>query len=267
MPPIITKRALIVVKTYPVPSESGIESSCTAAITDSGEWLRLYPVPWRLLANDQRFRKYQWVEVDVTKAPSDPRPESHHLVRDGIRILSNPLPNSRHWQAKKDVVYPLSSPSLCWLSRQRDANFHPTLGLFRPSEIRRLRFYPEADPDWSESQRLMLRQTHLFVEPPREELQKIPYKFVYEFRCDDDDCRGHNLMCTDWEMLESYREWTVRYGDRWQEKFRLRYEEEMIRKNDTHFFVGTVASHPHSWIIIGLFYPTKDPAEGQGRLF
>jgi len=51
------KRALIVVRTYPVPARLGVESSCTAAITDKGEWLRVFPVPWRLLAGDQRFRK------------------------------------------------------------------------------------------------------------------------------------------------------------------------------------------------------------------
>ncbi len=267
MPTIITKRALIVVRTYPVPSETGIESSCTAAITDSGEWLRLFPVPWRLLAEDQRFRRYQWVEVDVTKATADPRPESHHLKPGGIRILSKPLPRSKNWRAKKDVVIPLRSPSLCYLIRQRDTHQHPTLGLFRPAEIRKLRIIQEKDPDWTDAQRLMLSQGHLFVGPPCEQLQKIPFKFVYVFRCDDSACPGHNLMCTDWEMLESYRKWRVRYGERWESKFRQKYEQKMIDQRDTHFYVGTVSSHPHIWIIVGLFYPPVDPAERQGRLF
>jgi len=29
----------------------------------------------------------------------------------------------------------------------------------------------------------------------------------------------------------------------------------MIHERDTRFYVGTVAAHPHNWIIIGLFYP------------
>jgi hypothetical protein len=57
------KKALIVVRTYPTPARTGVEVSCTAAITDKGEWLRLFPVPWRLLGTDQRFRKYYWVEL------------------------------------------------------------------------------------------------------------------------------------------------------------------------------------------------------------
>ena len=41
----------------------------------------------------------------------------------------------------------------------------------------------------------------------------------------------------------------------------------MIEKKDTHFFVGTVASHPNRWIIIGLFFPPRPADTGQARLF
>jgi hypothetical protein len=71
-------------------------------------------------------------------------------------------------------------------------------------------------------------------------------------------------MCTDWEMGQSYRSWRVTYGDQWQEKFRFKYESEMMKKYDTHFYVGTVASHPNRWIVIGLFYP---PVQPQSSLF
>src|SRR5271170_4926307 len=128
------KRALIVVRTYPTPSKKGVEVSCTAAVTDQGEWLRLFPVPWRLLGSDQRFRKYQWVEVTVTKA-SDPRPESYKLKHDGIRIVSDPLSTDNCWNARKDVVYPLRAHCLCCLIRERNDSGHPTLGIFRPRII------------------------------------------------------------------------------------------------------------------------------------
>lgn len=47
------------------------------------------------------------------------------------------------------------------------------------------------------------------------------------------------------------------YGDGWEEKFRDRFEKEMIGKYDTHFYVGTVHQHPANWIIVGLYYPPK----------
>lgn len=74
-------------------------------------------------------------------------------------------------------------------------------------------------------------------------------------------------MCTDWEVAQSYRAWKAKYGDDgWQEKFRSKYETWMLGR-DLHFYVGTVASHPNRWIIIGLFYPPLEVEPGQGSLF
>src|SRR5260370_19334673 len=124
-----TKRALIVVRTYPTPAMKGVEVSCTAAITDQGEWLRLFPIPYRFLTHDQRFRKYQWIDVTVTKA-SDARPESFKLHGEiPIRIVSDILPTDNEWQARKDIVFPVKATSLCSLVRGRDANGFPTLAL------------------------------------------------------------------------------------------------------------------------------------------
>ncbi len=258
-----TKKALIVVRTYPTPAKSGVEVSCTAAITDKGEWLRLFPVPWRFLPSDQRFRKYQWVEVTVTKA-SDARPESYKLKPDGIRVLSEPLSTTKGWQARKDVIYPLKAHCLCCLQKQRDAHGHPTLGIFRPKVITKLHITAE-DAKWTDAQLALLRQGHLFLRPPKTELEKIPFTFRYEFRCDHDECPGHKIICTDWEMGQSWRQWKTKYRDGWEAKFRGRYETDMILKYDTHFYMGTIHQHPHVWIIVGLFYPPRS-VEG-GNLF
>jgi hypothetical protein len=264
MSPEEIRRALIVVRTYPVPSKSGIEVSCTAAITDQGEWLRLFPVPWRLLEKDRRFRKYQWVDVTVTKA-NDARPESYKLKPDGIKIISE-VGTEGFWQARKNIVFPLKAPSLCDLVRRRDAHGYPTLGFFKPKSIDRLTI--EADsPIWTANQTAALRQGHLFLEKPEKELEKIPFRFSYEFRCDDAACNGHKMICTDWEIGEAYRKWKAEYGDRWEGKFRQRFESEMISKYDTHLYVGTVHRYPGTWIIVGLFYPGRQPETGQGDLF
>jgi len=254
-----TKKALIVVRTYPTPAKQGAEVSCTAAITDKGEWLRLFPVPWRLLPHDKRFRKYQWVEVEVIKS-KDPRPESYKLKGDSIKILTDPLPTDNEWRARKEKVFPLRTHCLCCLIKERNANGHPTLGIFRPKRIEELIIKPES-PNWTPAQLSILRQEHLFETKPAQELEKIPHKFQYRFFCEEDTCAGHEIICTDWEMGESWRQWSVKYGDGWESAFRNRYEKEMIEKYDTHFFVGTMHGHPHVWIIVGLFYPPR-PKEG-----
>jgi hypothetical protein len=65
----LTSKALIVVKTYPIPARKGVEVSCTAAITEEGEWLRLFPVPYRRLPSHQRFNKYDRIEVELVGSP------------------------------------------------------------------------------------------------------------------------------------------------------------------------------------------------------
>ena len=80
----VKKRVLITVRTYPVPATKSIEASCTAGITDDSQWVRLFPVPYRLMDQDKRFSKWQWIDVSLLKAPGDPRPESYKLNVDTI---------------------------------------------------------------------------------------------------------------------------------------------------------------------------------------
>jgi hypothetical protein len=97
----------------------------------------------------------------------------------------------------------------------------------------------------------------MFQEAPKTELVKIPYRFRYHFLCDEQHCTGHALSCTDWELGWSYVKWRSEYGKGWEAKLRETFEDKMIEKNETHFFVGTMRSHPQNWIIVGLFYPKR----------
>lgn len=253
-----TKKALIVVRTYPTPAEHGVEVSCTAAISDRDEWLRLHPIRYRYLTRDQQFQKYQWIELKVTKT-SDGRPESYTPKNDTIKIVSEPIGTSNGWRARKEFLFPRRVHCLCCLKKQRDEKGYPTLGLVRPKTIEALVIKPSS-PDWTQRQLAILRQEDMFERKPPTELEKIPFNFRYQFSCDHDTCNGHKLFCSDWEMGESYRSWKAKYGDKWESKFRQRYETEMIKKYDTHFYVGTVAKHPGTWIIVGLFYPPPSTA-------
>ena len=70
------ERVLITVKTYPVLSDTYIELSCTAGFREDGSWVRIYPIPYRLLDGDKQFHKYQWIELELEHNLRDPRPES-----------------------------------------------------------------------------------------------------------------------------------------------------------------------------------------------
>lgn len=251
-------RVLITVRTYPVPANKGAETSCTAAVTDSGKWIRLFPVPYRSLPRDKQFKKYQWIEAELKRARSDTRPESHNISIDTIE-LRELVPTTNEWAQRKAILKPLMRPSMCAIRKERDARGYPTLGLFRPKVIKRLTISPADRPDWTTAQRAILRQTSFGFDAkaPREELEKIPFEFFYEFVCDAPGCRGHKMSCTDWEMAEAYRQWKKDYRGEWEVAFREKFESEMIGRFDTHFFVGTMHTRPNTWIIVGLFYPPK----------
>lgn len=248
-----TKRILITVRTYPVPARRGVEVSCTAGITEDGQWIRLFPVPYRFLDADRRFKKYQWIDVSVKKASEDNRPESYKLNADSINILSQ-VSTTRRWQDRKDLVFPLKRHCLCCIKQEQEEGGSPTLGVFKPGNIQQFLIEP-TETEWTHEQRSLLGQQVMFQEGPEHELEKIPYNFRYEFQCDESSCNGHSLSCTDWEMGQAYRSWRRQYGDNWEQKFRQRFETEMISRYDTHFYVGTVHRYPQSWIIVGLFYP------------
>lgn len=252
----VKKRVLVTVRTYPVPSKSSIEVSCTAGIDEDGHWIRFFPVPFRFLHEDKRFRKYQLIEASVTKSVSDSRPESYKLNIESINILSAPIPTDNKWAVRKAKVLPMVTPSLCYLRSERDRNQEPTLGLFKPRTITALKIQ-STKATWSENELARLRQYPMFGSLPKTELRKLPYTFSYDFMCDDTNCRGHELMCTDWEMGAAYWSWKRKYGTGWEIKFRERFETEMALVKDTYFFVGTLSTHPSEWIIVGLFYPPQ----------
>lgn len=252
----VSKRVLIVVRTYPTPAQKGIEVSCTAGITDDGQWIRLFPVPYRFLEADQRFRKYQTISANFRHARGDQRPESYNIDVDSLKIRSEPLTTRNNWAKRKAVLAGLTAPSLCALETEREQKGAPTLGFFRPREIGHLEIR-ETSPNWSEAQLARLQQNPLFGPTPSRQLEKLPYEFRYHFRCDDESCPGHNLMCTDWEAGQAFRTYRKQYGGDWEAKFRQRFETELIERNDTHFYVGTVHRFPSTWLIVGLFYPRK----------
>ena len=126
------KRVLITVRTYPTPAKKGIEVSCTGGVTDSGEWIRLFPVPYRFLEPDRRFKKYQWIDVDAIKAADDSRPESFKLNIETVKVGSK-IPTTDRWRARKDVIFPLRRPSLCQIEKITEERGCPNVGHLLPS--------------------------------------------------------------------------------------------------------------------------------------
>ena len=85
-------RVLITVKTYPIPSSTYDELVCTAGVTETGEFIRLYPINFRDLPFSQQFKKYQWIEISAEKHTGrDVRKESYRPDSESIKLIGEPI--------------------------------------------------------------------------------------------------------------------------------------------------------------------------------
>ncbi len=102
----LTAKVLITVMTYPHPSRGYQELVCTAGVTESGEWIRLYPVDYRYREQHQQFKKYQWIEVVLgpNGAGKDNRKESRRPDLDSIKLLGEPLNTKNKWQDRRAII-------------------------------------------------------------------------------------------------------------------------------------------------------------------
>lgn len=178
------ERILILCKTYPSPSGRHSETSCVAGITESGALIRLFPVPFRLIRDDQQFRKWQWISAQIYHATGDLRPESHKVYVDTIKLISAPLSTKGQWAARRQALSPLTVfDDFGALDTARVAN-GVTLALLRPTRVVGLELTPVDNPDWTKEELEKLvqsqQQAGLFENDDAREittLRKLPYAF------------------------------------------------------------------------------------------
>lgn len=104
----MTTKVLVTVMTYPSLSTKYFETVCTAGFRENGEWIRIFPVPHRLLSaqQNQQYHKWQWIEVDLEKNSKDKRPESFHIANiDTLKVLEGLSPSKNAaWNLRYDYV-------------------------------------------------------------------------------------------------------------------------------------------------------------------
>lgn len=261
-------RIMITVKTYPELSRKYRETSCVAGIrVDQGkpQHVRLFPVPFRLLAQEAQFSKYSIIEVEVVPhGARDPRPESLRPNLDTLRIVDR-VSSKGDWKKRYTYIQPLVAPSLCAIKRDQERQ-GTSLGVFRPTEVS-FRLVP-AEP-WPASKAALADQLDLF-EQDLKPLEWVPVEFRYHFRCQDDECPTHDMALKDWEAGASYRTFLRKYGESAvYQKLRERWYDRIFTPDRAvHFFVGNIAAHPKTFMLLGLFYPKHEAIQYvQGDLF
>ena len=251
----LRKNVLLTVKAYPEKSKHYGAVVCTAGITDGGEFVRLYPVPFANFRGDKKVPKYSWINVECEKASEYlNRKESYKIRYSTLKVLNHVDTGvDKQWKERNQIILPLLSDSMEELERKSKID-NTSLGLVKPKEIVDLSINEKEGADSHEREIVKGIQMTLDGQA-RTDLEEINYNFRYRFLCNGEQCKGHNIMCEDWEMIESWRYWLKKYGNKENaiNKFKEKFLNYMLTR-DIHFFVGT-HSRFNTWLIIGLYYP------------
>lgn len=265
-------KVFLTVTTYPLPSRSYDELVCTAGLLESGEWIRIYPVPLSFLLGQRKSGKmqsfkYTWIELDLDRRTDDFRPESFSPKNYDFRDLEHfeKIDTKGNWALRKEICLKNVFTNLDELIELSKAPYNKSLATFKPTRIERLEIV-EDEAEWKNEWKELRKQGDLFFQDmdPEILIRKLPFKFYYRFQ--DDSGKSSRLMIEDWEIGALY--WNcleAAEGNKAEalEKVRQRYEEEFINKKDIYFFLGTTRQwhmrrSKNPFVIIGVFYPKKE---------
>ncbi len=253
----------VVTRTYPECSKKYGCLVCTAGLTSDGQWRRLYPIPWALFWGKNArgsFKKWDVISISTRKKSQDRRPESYEV---NPTILEDDVTVVRHmaaWEERQQVLKPFLDPDLEGLR-----GGERSLGFVKPKEITDFLLQDRhriTDPDEAltlekteEAQQLLLGDWESpIIKKSRTPPEALPW-IGYHFICRGAGCRGHHMMCIDWEIQELYRKCGRDGFDKVREK-----AMELAGK-DLFFVVGTTWRFK-TWMIIGLFYPPRSDTQG-----
>jgi hypothetical protein len=261
------ERILITVKTYPTLSRKYGETVCTAGLRPDGSWVRVYPVPFRRLDDAEQYSKFDWIEADLVRNHSDPRPETYRPTDYDQLVAVDKLTTADNWRERRRLLLQTAQvfDRIEPLMDDAKAN-RRSLAVFKPTKIRGF-IWEDEEREWKADKvaqmREQSRQVEMFADDRWREtfnlIPKVPYSFSYQL--EDAVGRKSTLQVLDWECGQLYWNCVRRAnGDESEavEKVKAKYLDEFERR-DLHFLLGTTQQFhgfsPNPWVIIGVFAP------------
>lgn len=211
MSPWRRERILILGMTYPSYSMKYTETVCTGGIIESsGQMIRLHPIPRRYMEAGQQFSRFQWIEAEIQKHDSDPRPESFRINPASIELGSvipptNPAERCKWLERSANVCRSVEE-----LEERRESDEKLSLGIVVPRKIERVYLKPRRKherAEWLQKERDVRSTSDMFLGAPRQ-LDYPEMRFMVQFRCFGDRCRQpHRYSLKDWGIHELWRQY------------------------------------------------------------
>lgn len=264
-----TRKILIWGKTRPELSQTYREIVCSAGVfEDTRRMVRIYPLPLRFMSDERVFRKYQWIEGQVARNESDPRPESYRINPDAVKLLNViPTKPGGNWDDRaKWIMNSQNIFSSVEQLKKRQSSDKTSLGLVKPKEINEIsvtKFSQEERDGFWRRYKDTISQRELPLDPETgktvKPLTPPDYRFKVTFQCNDPECSGHTFSVLDWETDALYFKMKSegKTQPMAQRKVIEKIEQICDPKKDLYFYLGNIFSHQQIFSIVGFWWPNK----------
>ena len=251
-------------KTYPAVSSRYVETVCTGGVMPTGEFVRLYPIPFRFLDSEEQYKRWDVIRVRAYRDSKDTRPESWH-IEPGVAIerIDTITSEKRRWDWMRATVHD-------------SATAMESKGLTNGCvDIEPLELYWKPDPkEWTPAQKEVILQGDLFAS--KEQMlslaDRVPWQFRLKYR-EKNTGREDDGKVLAWSYYQGFRRARdkVKTDEEALETVAERIKNSIFNPERNVFAIlGTHSRFGH-WMISSLYHlPTeiisKDGQRG-GLLF
>jgi hypothetical protein len=250
---------LVNCKTYPAVSKKYLETVCTGGMSREGNFVRLYPIPFRFLDEKEQYDRWDLIRVRVYRDTKDPRPESWHLEQgSSIDIIENVQSETARWEWMRKGVFDSSE-------QMEQKGLTNGLVEIWPAEL----YWEPESKKWSANQMQVLTQGNLFhSEQLMQSLsERVPWQFKLRFT-EKTTGRKFDQKVLAWSYYQGFRRQLRELGDDQKALAAVRekvYQSIMNPDRSVFAIFGTHSRFGH-WMISGLYHVPKAICQ-QGRLF
>lgn len=237
----------ILVKAQPHRSSKYSETVCCAGIGRDGKWRRQYPVPFRILQSDQKFKRWNWINYSYTTSIRDRRIESQKVLPESLSVSGSVKKSER-----ARFLNPLVRSSF------EEANSkNESLTMIRPAQFEIIPFEKTSREIEIERQKHaeLANQLSMFDSTARP-LKPCPVRFVARWKDMEGNERRHS--CDDWETIAAFNRFERNYNRKKAiEDIKYKYEEQYFRAGivltfSTHSRRNVTNGTPNQWLLVGV---------------
>jgi hypothetical protein len=240
---------MILIKAQPHRSSRYFETVCCAGVGRDQKWRRQYPVPFRILQEDQKFGRWQWIEYQFVRPKDDRRKESQKVLSKSLTAKGKMKQRER-----ANFLAPLVRSSLKEADACRDS-----LALVRPRKIRLEAHEKSPSELASETQKhkeladqLSLLEEDEAVEP------MTPCRMQFVLHWEDQEGSNHRQECDDWETVAAFDRFEREYGEQLAIKYlKEKYEQQyfsagLVLGFSTHSRRNLENAERNQWLLVGM---------------